>query len=76
MSVDSMIFVIGLVAAYLLGVVYVGYELFMALTEDEDEVTLAQVFYGLFLASMSWLVFVLYVADKAEEIVVWRRKKE
>jgi hypothetical protein len=71
-----MIFLIGLVAAYLLGVVYVGYELFMALTEDEDEVTLAQVFSGLLLASMSWSVFVIYVADKADEIVVWRRKKE
>lgn len=63
-------------STYAIGVLVVFIHLLIEGFKTEDEIKLSDIFESFIASFGSWIVYVLYLADKYGDIVIWRRKKD
>lgn len=61
---------------YAIGVLVVFIHLLIEGFKTEDEIKLSDIFESFIVSLGSWIVYVLYLADKYRDIVIWRKKKD
>lgn len=65
-----------LLSIYAIGVLVVFIHLLIEGFKTEDEIKLSDIFESFIVSLGSWIVYVLYLADKYGDIVIWRKKKD
>lgn len=61
---------------YVIGMLVVFIHLLIEGFKTEDEITLSDIFDSFIVSFSSWIVYLLYLADKFGNIVIWRKKKD
>ena len=61
---------------YAIGVLVVFIHLLIEGFKTEEEIVLRDIFESFIVSLGSWIVYVLYLADKFGNIVIWRKKKD
>lgn len=60
---------------YIIGC-FISAVVFGGLVKERGELTLADVFLGLILFSMSWVSVIAYLIVCSEHIIIWKKRKE